>query len=271
MILVTGATGTIGRHVVELLLGRGIPVRAMTRSPERVVAADGLEVVAADFEDPASLRRAAAGVSGVMLITAPQEPTARHDIAMIDAARDAGVERVVKLSAIGTGERYAGGVIGEWHLHGKDALRDSGLGWTILRPSVFASNMLWWASAIANGAPIADTVDGARQGVVDPRDVSAAAAAALTGDGHGKAVYTLTGPEPISVGEQALVLGEVLGTDVHVETAPPPDAAWAAGIAWSRDGRNAVVTGDVARLLGRPPASFRAWAEDHRDAFRTAR
>ncbi|MFI5841754.1 NAD(P)H-binding protein [Catenuloplanes sp. NPDC051500] len=267
MILVTGATGTIGRHVVELLLARGVPVRAMTRAPERVAAADGLEVVAADFDDPASLRRAADGADAVLLITAPATPTERHDLAMIDAAREGGAGRVVKLSAIGTGERYAGGVIGEWHLRGEEALRDSGLPWTILRPSVFASNMLWWADAIQSGTPIADPVDGARQGVVDPRDVSAVAAEALTGDGHDKALYTLTGPAPISLGEQALILGEVLGRDIAVETAPPPDAAWAAGIAWSRDGHNAVVTGDVERLLGRPPGTFRRWAEEHRDAF----
>lgn len=261
MILVTGATGTIGRHVVELLQARGAAVRAMTRSPKTETD------VAADFDDPASLRRAVSGVDAVLLITAPSVPTERHDLAMIDAARAAGVKRVVKLSAIGTGERYAGGVIGEWHLRGEEALRDSGLSWTILRPSVFASNMLWWAPAIRSGNPIADTADGARQGVVDPRDVSAVAAEALTGDGHDQAVYTLTGPAPISVGEQALVLGDVLGRQIAVETAPPPDPAWAAGIAWSRDGHNAVVTGDVQRLLGRPPASFRTWAEDHRHAF----
>jgi uncharacterized protein YbjT (DUF2867 family) len=265
MILVTGATGTVGRHVVHLLSARGVPVRAMTRSPQKVAA--GPDVVAADFDDPASLRRAVAGADAVMLITAPRTPTARHDLAMIDAAREAGVGRVVKLSAIGTGERYAGGVIGEWHLRGEEALRAGGLSWTILRPSVFASNMLWWAGAIRAGTPVADTVDGARQGVVDPRDVSAVAVEALTGDGHDKALYTLTGPAPISVGEQALILGGVLGVDIAVATAPPPDAAWAAGIAWSRDGHNAVVTGDVERLLGRPPGSFRRWAEDHRGAF----
>ncbi|MDR7275176.1 NAD(P)H-binding protein [Catenuloplanes atrovinosus] len=267
MILVTGATGTIGRPAVAGLLARGVPVRAMTRDPRRIAPADGLEVVAADLDDPDSLRKAATGAEKILLITAPPEPTARHDLAMIGAAVSAGVASVVKLSAIGTGERYAGGVIGEWHLRGEEALRASGLSWTILRPSVFASNALWWAPAIRSGAPVPDPVDGARQGVVDPRDVAAVAVEALTGTGHHEAVHPLTGPAPISVGEQALILADVLGRPVRVTTAPPPAAAWASGIAWSRDGHNAVVTDDVARLLGRPPTTFRAWAEDHRDAF----
>ncbi|MDP9795094.1 uncharacterized protein YbjT (DUF2867 family) [Catenuloplanes nepalensis] len=148
------------------------------------------------------------------------------------------------------------------------SLRGSGLSWTILRPSVFASNALWWAPAIRAGEPVPDPVDGARQGVVDPRDVAAVAVEALTGTGHDAAVHTLTGPAAISVGEQALILGDVLGRDVAVTTAPLPAAAWAAGIAWSRDGHNAVVTDDVRRVLGRAPASFRTWAQDHRDAFR---
>ncbi|MDR7326919.1 MULTISPECIES: NAD(P)H-binding protein [Catenuloplanes] len=267
MILVTGATGTIGRLTVAGLLARGVPVRAMTRDPRRIAPADGLEVVAGDFDDPGSLRRAATGAERILLVTAPPEPTERHDVAMVDAAVRAGAGAVVKLSAIGTGERYAGGVIGEWHLRGEEALRGSGLSWTILRPSVFASNTLWWAPAIRAGAPVPDPVDGARQGVVDPRDVAAVAVAALTGTGHDAAVYTLTGPAPVSVGEQALILGEVLGRHVAVTTAPPPAAAWAAGIAWSRDGHNAVVTDDVSRVLGRAPASFRTWAADHRTAF----
>jgi len=267
MMLITGATGTIGRHLVELLRSRDVAVRAMTREPARLPAADGFEVVRADFDDPASLRRAAAGVTDVFLVTAPPEPHARHDLAMIAAAQDAGVQRVVKLSAIGTGVRYAGSVIGAWHQEGEEALRTSGLSWSVLRPSVFAANALWWADTIRGGGPVPDNAAGAAQGVVDPRDVAACAAAVLTQEGHDGATYTLTGPEAISVPEQAAILGKILGRDIAVRTVAVPDAAWAAGVSWSRDGRNATVTDDVPRLLGRPARSFREWAEDHQAAF----
>lgn len=265
--LITGATGTIGRHVVELLRGRGEDVRALTRDPARMPARDGVEVVRGDFDDTASLRRAVEGVTGVFLLTAPPEPHAGHDLAMIAAAQEAGVPRMVKLSAIGTGVRYAGSVIGSWHLAGEEALRSSGLAWTVLRPSVFASNTVWWADAIRTGTPVPDTADGAAQGVVDPRDVAACAAVVLTQPGHDGATYTLTGPQALSVPEQAAILGRTLGRDIEVRPAPAPVAAWAAGVSWARDGHNATVTDDVSRLLGRPARTFADWAEAHRPAF----
>jgi uncharacterized protein YbjT (DUF2867 family) len=267
MMLITGATGTVGRHVVELLRARGEGVRALTRDPARMPAADGMEVVRGDFDDAESLRRAADGVTAVFLLTAPPEPHAGHDLAMIAAARAAGVPRMVKLSAIGTGVRYAGSVIGSWHLEGEEALRSSGLNWTVLRPSVFASNTLWWADAIRTGTPVPDTADGAAQGIVDPRDVAACAAAVLTWPGHDSATYTLTGPQALSVPEQAAILSQILGRDIEVRSAPAPVAAWAAGVSWARDGHNATVTDDVPRLLDRPARPFATWAEDHRAAF----
>ena len=265
--LITGATGTIGRHVVELLRAQGENVRALTRDPARMPAGDGVEVVRGDFDDAESLRRAADGVTAVFLLTAPPQPHAGHDLAMIAAAREAGVPRMVKLSAIGTGVRYAGSVIGSWHLEGEEALQSSGLAWTVLRPSVFASNTLSWADAIRTGTPVPDTAGGAAQGVVHPRDVAACAAAVLTQPGHDGATYTLTGPQALSVAEQAAILSKTLGRDIEVRAAPAPVAAWAASVSWARDGHNATVTDDVSRLLGRPPRTFTEWAGEHRPAF----
>lgn len=264
MILVTGASGTIGRHVVSLLLEAGAPVRALTRDPARVPA--GPEVVRGDFDDPASLRRATDGADRVLLITAPPEQHERHDLALLRAARDTGVKHVVKLSAIGTGIVHQGREIAPWHARAEEALRSSGLAWTILRPSLFASNTLWWVPAIRGGAPVPDLVGGAEQGVIDPRDVSAVAAAVLTGDGHHGALYTLTGPERLSVAGQAAILGELVGRPIAVEEAEAP-AALASGMDWARAGHNAVVTDDVRRVLGREPGTFRRWARDHRAAF----
>src|SRR5688572_566250 len=173
MILVTGASGTIGRRVVELLRDGGYAARAMSRSRTRIQPSPGVDVVEADFEDPAALERAVRGVRAVFLLTAPREPTPHHDLALLSAARQAKVASVVKLSAIGTGERFGPeAIVGAWHLAAEDAVRASGLAWTILRPSVFASNCLGWADAIRAGSPVPNLTGDGRHGVIDPRDVA---------------------------------------------------------------------------------------------------
>jgi len=270
MILVTGATGTVGRHVVRLLRERRQPVRAMSRNP---AVTPGLDVVRADFTDPVSLARAVHGVRAVFLLTAPPVPAPGHDLALLAAARAAGVAHIVKLSAIH---------VSAWHLAVEEALRADGPEWTVLRPSSFATNALPWAGAIAAGQPVPNLTGTGRQGVVDPRDVAAVAVEALTGPGHHGRIHPLTGPELLDVPAQAAVLAEVLGRPVTT-TDVPPEAARAgllragldpaavheivAGSSWARAGHNAVLTGDVERILGRPPTGFRTWAEDHRPAF----
>lgn len=279
MILVTGATGTVGREVLRLLAGRGVPLRAMTRDVARLPSDEAkVEVVRADFEAPETLRAAVAGVEAVFLLTAPGSWVPGHDLAMIDAVRAGGVRKVVKLSAIGEGGTGPAG----WHAPGEEALAAGGLAWTALRPSSFASNTLRWAAAIRAGEPVPNLTGTGTQGVVDPRDVAEVAVAALLGAEHDGTVLTLTGPGLVSVPDQAAQLSEVLGlpistVDVPLETAREqllaagldPSVADVAvrGARLVRDGGNAVVTGDVPRVLGRPARSFRTWALDHRGAF----
>jgi uncharacterized protein YbjT (DUF2867 family) len=290
MILVTGATGTVGRHLVPLLVGKGTPVRVLARDPGKVPPVPGQEVVRGDLDDPASLKPAVEGVTTLFLLTAPATPALVHDEAMLDAAIAAGVGRVVRLSAIATGERTGdGNVIGAWHQQADDAARASGLAWTLLRPTTFASNTLWWADAIRAGQPVPNPTGDGAQGIVDPRDVAAAAAAVLiaaattsTADDHAGRIYTLTGPELLSAHDQAAQLATALGRPVEVvdqsldearsgmlASGMPPEVVdpMIAGMGWVRAGRNAVVTGDVAALVGRPPGRFAAWARDHRDDF----
>jgi uncharacterized protein YbjT (DUF2867 family) len=252
MILITGATGTIGSEVLRLLTGRGHAVRAMSRK------GSGPHAVQADFDDPASLDRAAAGVDSLFLLTAPAIPTPHHDLAMLEAAQAAGVTRVVKLSAIGTGARFEGHTVGAWHVPGEEAVRASGMVWTILRPSSFASNVL-------RQNPIMNMTGKARQGVVDPRDVAAVAVEALTAPLHSGRTYTLTGPELLSVPDQARQLSEILGHPVTTTDVAPSgmDRAIATSIGWARAGHNEVLTDDVARVLGRAPSTFATWARDH--------
>ncbi|MEU3269782.1 NAD(P)H-binding protein [Saccharomonospora sp. NPDC006951] len=284
MILVTGATGTVGGILLRHLISHGEAVRAMTRTPSVLAAHSGLDVVGADFDDPESLAAAVAGVRAVFLLTAPASATPKHDLNLLDAACSAGVTTIVKLSAIGSGERIGGKIVGAWHLEAEAAVRESGMAWTVLRPSSFASNTLAFAEAIKAGDPIPNTTATARQGVIDPRDIAAVAAAALTGPGHGGRVHTLTGPELLSVPDQAAILGSVLGrpvstVDVSLDSvgqrmssqgiSPAAVETAVTGMTWARAGHNAILTDDVARILGRPATTFRTWVEDHREAFGT--
>ncbi len=285
MILITGATGTIGRQVLRILAERGEHVRAMTRTPAKVPPSPGLEIVQADFDDPASLKRAVAAIQTVFLLTAPDAPTPRHDLAMLDAARSAGVTRVVRLSAIGTGAKFGDHTIGEWHLKAEQALRTSGMAWTLLRPTTFASNALWWADTIKTGKPIPNLTGNGRQGIIDPRDVAAVAVEALLSPAHIEQTYTLTGPDLLSVPDQAACLARALGhpvatVDLNLDEAAEQmrasgmDASVVemiiVGSAFARAGHNAILTEDVSDILRRPPAGFQAWAHEHRDAFTAA-
>jgi uncharacterized protein YbjT (DUF2867 family) len=284
MILLTGATGTIGRRIVPLLAARAIPVRAMSRNPARVPPTAGVEVVRGDFDDPASLAAAVAGVETVFLLTAPAAPSARHDLALLDAARAAGVGRVVRLSAIGTGERHGDRTVGAAHDLADRAVRAGEMDWTLLRPTTFASNTLWWADAIRAGVPIPNLLGDGRQGIVDPDDVAAVAAEVLASPGpdHSGRVHTLTGPELLSVPDQAAVVAEALGRPVELVDTPPAVAGErmlaegmdpaaveqiVTGSSWARAGHNAIVTDDVAAVLGRPATPFALWVQRNLGAF----
>jgi uncharacterized protein YbjT (DUF2867 family) len=289
MILVTGATGTIGSALVRELLARGVEVTALTRDPSRIEPRAGLTVTT-------EIRKA----SAVFLLTPAGPAAPGMDQAFLRQAINAGAERVVKLSAIGTPDDSpnhssaapgdssetppaatspappAHAELGSWHQPGEQAVRQSGLAWTILRPTTFDSNTFAWAADIRAGRPIPNVFGHGRQGVVDPADVAAVAAEALTGPGHDGQTYTLTGPDLLSVPEQAAQLAEALGTTITtVEIEPtrdlfPPELADVAlaGAALVRADGNAIVTADVERVLRRRPGTYRAWAEVHRDRFK---
>ncbi|MEV0227383.1 SDR family oxidoreductase [Streptomyces sp. NPDC050704] len=284
MILVTGATGTIGSEVVRQLAARGEKVRALTRDPSRARVPEGVEVARGDYLDPTSVAAALSGATAVFLVGVLGPDDADRDRDLVAQARAAGVRRVVKLSAIGTGDPVLGRV-GTWHLPGEQAVRASGLEWTVLRPSSFASNTLSWADAIRDGKPVPNMTGDALQGVIDPRDVSEVAAQALLSSAHAGHTYTLTGSELLSAPDQAAVLAEVLGRPVDTLDLTPDearaqltgsglDAEYVAGVmegsSFVRKGGNAVVTEEVRSVLGRAPRTYRKWAVDHKAAFEAA-
>ncbi|WP_174189141.1 NAD(P)H-binding protein [Nocardia barduliensis] len=282
MIVITGATGTIGSEIVRQLADRGAHVRAVTRDPARTEVPAGVEVVQGDYADLPSMRAAMTGAQAAFIVGVLGPEYAEADRALITTARDAGVGRIVKLSAIGTGDTELGRV-GTWHLPGEQAVRDSGVEWTILRPSSFASNTLSWADAIRAGQPVPNMTGDAAQGVIDPRDVAGVAVAALTYAEHAGRIYTLTGPELRTTHDLAATLATVAGHPVDVIDIPETEArahmlasgmsvefvdGALAGQAYVRAGHNAIVTEDVSRILGRA-RSFAEWAADHANAFVT--
>ncbi|MER5525810.1 NAD(P)H-binding protein [Streptomyces sp. NPDC002677] len=281
MILVTGATGTIGSDVVRQLAERGTKVRALTRDPAKARVPAGVEVVRGDYGDPASLAAALAGATAAFLLR-PPGPDAGEDAALVAAARTAGVGRLVKLSAIATGDP-ASGPSAQWHVDGERAVRDSGLAWTVLQPSSFASNTLTWREALRAGQPVPNMTGDGASGVIDPRDIAEVAVRALLDAGHAGRTYVLTGPEAITVPGQATVLAEVLGRPVPTRDLSPEETrdflrtAWGmdgpraegvlTGLAFVRAGGNALITEDVPEALGRPARTFRTWAEDNKGLF----
>ncbi|MGW0485047.1 NAD(P)H-binding protein [Nonomuraea sp. NPDC003214] len=279
MILITGATGTIGGHVTRLLTGRGEPVRVLVRDPARAPAGAG--VVRADYNDPRSLAAAFDGVTAAFLATAFGPALPAHDLALVEAARAAGVKKVVKLSTIPVAAT-GGADPGAWHRPGERAVAAGGLAWTLLRPAGFASNSLAWAEAVRTGAPIPNFTGDGTHPVVDPRDVAAVAVAALTSPGHEGRSHDLTGPAMVSVPDQVATLARLLGRPLETVDVPAATARdqmvaagadpvladlAASGWAMLRDGASPGVTDTVPRILGRPAAAYATWAADHLTAF----
>ncbi|MFR9797637.1 NAD(P)H-binding protein [Streptomyces sp. MS06] len=285
MIALTGATGTVGGLVTRQLSGTA-PLRLLARAPDRAahLAGEHTEVVGADLGDPAGLRRALTGVRAALLVTA--DPlTHDHDRNFLTAAREAGVRHVVKLTTLSVTEPDAVDLVTGWQRGNEDLVRASGLTWTLLRPRAFMSNTLGWASSVRAEGVVRAAHGTAPTAAIDPQDIAAVAAAALTApEEHAGRAYALTGPEPVTPVEQTRVLGELLGRPLRfvelteqqlraglLRRYPEPVAgALLESAARSRRGTKAAVEPTVARLLGRPGRGYRDWAAAHLPAFREA-
>ncbi|GAA2366653.1 NAD(P)H-binding protein [Dactylosporangium salmoneum] len=277
MLLVTGATGNVGRHLLNLLVADGHRVRALSRDPQRAAWPTEVDAVAGDLADPASLDAALTGVTSVFLFAAPGTGPA-----FVAAAQRAGVRRVVLMSsgAVDDDADVQNGPIATYHAEIEQALRGSGLAWTVLRPDVFATNTLMWAGQTRSGDVIRGAYAGAASAPVHEADLAAVAAAALTEDGHAGQVYRLTGPASLTHADQAAILGRALGRAIrYVELpaevvreamsahVPGPIlddifATWAGSV-----GRTAPTTVDVEKVTGRPARSYHDWVLDHAAAF----
>ncbi|MEE4542406.1 NAD(P)H-binding protein [Streptomyces sp. V4-01] len=284
MILVTGATGTIGRTLVRELDARGARVRALVRDPAR--AADlpaRAERAVADLDTPGTLAAAFAGADRLFLLT-PGIGT-RYAAHAVAAAQAAGVRHIVLLSSTNVlGDPMP--AMGRWHHAREEAVRACGIPATVLRPSGFMSNALEWAAVLREEGYVPDPVGPGRHAPVDPADIAAVAAAVLTEDGHAGRAYTLTGPDLLTIAEQVAALAAATGLDMAARQAADareavrsrfPSGAPAAlvdalveGFALMRADTTGLRTDTVERVTGRAPRSFADWCARHAEEFREA-
>jgi len=281
MILVTGATGNIGSSLVRELVRRGARIRALVRDPGRAGdLPDEVERHHGDLEDEATLVSSFRDVDRMFLLT-PGIGTSMARNALRAAAR-ARVQHVVLLSSTNVfGDPVP--AMGRWHHEREEMVTQSGIPWTILRPSGFMSNALEWLPTLADGGYVLDATGPGRHAVIDPADIATVAAVTLTEPGHVGAAYTLTGPESLTASDQVHTLSDVLGRDIALRTvntadeavrsrfpqgAPAPLAA-AIVEAWSLMRADTVGerTNTVEDLTGSVPHTFRMWCQQHADAF----
>jgi uncharacterized protein YbjT (DUF2867 family) len=265
MIVVAGAAGNVGREVVRQLVEAGEPVRALSRDPAKAKAVPpGATVVAGDLTDPSTLRPALTGATAMFLLSgyAPE---------IFTEAREAGVQRVVLMSggSAETGDRA--NAVARYMIDTEDALRASGLAWTMVRPRMFMTNALQWTAQIRDGVVRAPWPD-VPSAVVDPVDIAAVAVKALVSAEHEGREYPVTGPEALKPGDRVRILGEVLGREPRYE-AQPDDEARAemltqmpveyvdAFFSFYSDGKldEATVFPTVEEVAGRPPRTFADW------------
>jgi uncharacterized protein YbjT (DUF2867 family) len=274
MILVTGATGTVGSEVVRRLLAAGERPRALVRDPDKARERLGEQVehVVGDLNQTETVGAALAGVDRLFLVTTQSSRQPEWERRVIEAATRGGVGQIVKLSVFRADERSPL-QIARQHAQAERALEQSGVAFTIVRPVFFMQNLL---AMLRDGAIYTAAADG-RVAMVDARDAAAVAVTALTKDGHRGRTYTLTGPEALSFDEVANTLSRETGRSTrHVHVSPDKVRAALEGFgvaAWFADdmaklhgmladGYEDLVTNDVRAVTGSPPRDLAQFVRD---------
>lgn len=278
MILVFGATGKIGSEVVRQLSEASIKVRAFVRDPAKMRALKGVEVVRGDLDNAASIAGGLRGVDTILLLTAPN---AKHELAVIDAAKKSATKKIVKISAMGadaTSERR----IARAHGETEEALKASGITWTILRPGMFAQNFLMFAGSVKESGKFFASVGDGKAATIDARDIAEVAVRALTLPEHDGKTYILTGNSLVSYSDAAKKISAATGKAVTYVDVPLEQTKkamidhgmpeWLAtelvGFqAATAAGRTAGMSTDTQTILGRPPRTFDDFARDYASAF----
>jgi uncharacterized protein YbjT (DUF2867 family) len=275
MIVVTGATGNVGSELITALVSAGEDVRALVRRADTPLPV-GAERAVGDLNEPDGLGSVLAGAAAMFLM-----PGYRDAPGLLASARKSGTKRVVLLSGGAAVAARVDNPISRYMLETERAVQDSGLAWTILRPYEFMSNTLRWQPQIAAGGVVQVPFADIPIAVIDPRDIAAVAAAALTGDEHAGHGYRLSGPKALRPAERVEILASVLGRPLRAipksdETAREEMlAAMPTGYVdaffdfYTGGGLDeSAVLPAVETVTGHPARSFEQWARAHADAFR---
>ncbi|OZI07950.1 NAD(P)-dependent oxidoreductase [Siphonobacter sp. BAB-5385] len=282
-ILITGATGGVGSALTQQLAQRGIPFRALVRSEKEALATlPGVEVVRGDFNDPASLARALQGIERAFLLTSSSEQAEQQQLTFVAEARRAGVQHLVKLSQLAA-DLHSPVRFLRYHAVVEEAILETGLTYTFLRPNLFMQGLLGFRSSIAQQGLFFAAIGDAKISLIDVHDIAAVAVEALTGEGHTGKTYTLTGSEALSHSEIAQQLSAVLHKPVHFQEVSPElmrEALRSIGFPeWQAEGlvedyahysRNeaAMVTYTVREVTGQAARTFQAFAQEFAPLFR---
>jgi uncharacterized protein YbjT (DUF2867 family) len=284
MILVTGATGNVGREAVNLLLDDGEEVVAVTRDPAAAALPGSAHVVDGDPSHPKTLTSVLRGVEAVLISPrALGDTTAGAATAeLLDLAAEQGVERAVALSAVTV--QYPAGYrrFADAFKAVEDAVKASRLPWTLLRSADYAANTLAWAPQIRLASVVRGAYGDAATSTIHERDVAAVAAQALVDPAHAGHSYVLTGPQSLTQRDKVRLIGEAIGKELSFEELPPEQlrqAMLAQGLPEDVPDRLLGSLADYAKqpgpssdtveqVLGRPALTFAEWAAEHAAAFR---
>jgi uncharacterized protein YbjT (DUF2867 family) len=284
MIYVTGGRGWhLGREVVRQLRISGQQIRVLVGSDEeaKAVAGQNTQIVVGDCERPETFAHTLSGVDAALMITRNSLRFVEMETNFISAAKAARVPRLVKLSALGA-DANDETQVKQAHGQTEEALKQSGLKWTILRPHFFMQNVLWFIDEIKLKGTISLPMKSARFGIIDFRDIAAVAVKCLTDAGHEGQLYTLSGPELLSFYDVAEKLGRAAGRPIKYHDMPPNEfrellvsmgrPVWHAdsmtrSYVLMSQGANERLTEDVERVRGRRPVMFDQFAKDYAHFF----
>jgi uncharacterized protein YbjT (DUF2867 family) len=282
MILITGASGNVGKEVLRQIAQAGVKVRAAFQSASKAaMAPSGVEVVTMDYNQAQTVRAALKGVNRVFLVGPPAANLPALERKAVDEIKQSGVRQIVKLSALGGRES----TYPRQHADSEDYIKSSGVAYTFVRANGFMQNLVNYNAGTINAQNAFYGCQGdGKISHIDIRDVAAVAVRILTDDGHEGKTYSLTGPAALSNAQIAQVLSDDLGREIRYVDLPPAQfkqALLAAGVdEWSadalidlqrlyREGKAATVTHDVEQVLGRRPIAFEQFSRDYRQAFRS--
>ncbi|WP_019142718.1 SDR family oxidoreductase [Noviherbaspirillum massiliense] len=274
MILLTGASGTIGRATLDALKASGQRFKVATRSPKKI--AEGIESVKFDWDDLDTYLPAMQGVDKLFLLTPNIERQVGYVLQAVAAARRAGVKHIVRLSVMGT-DADPGIILARQHHAAERELKASGIAWTMLRPTFFMQNFInYYGADPERDSQVYLPHGSGKAAWVDAVDVGQVAAKVLAGSGYEGRVFELTGPQALSTEEALKILGTELGhsyTYVDVPEATVREAMENASMplwlvdgfmelhAMVKHGHSESLAGGVEEVLGRKPHSLQQWAK----------